>query len=171
MDEQWKPINGYEGIYEISNKGNIKRLFKKYPNGKLIKPQIDRDGYKRVCLCKNNHKKTFILHRLVAEDFIPNTSNLPVINHKDENKENNAVENLEWCSVAYNTAYGNGIEKRASKRRIPIRAIKGDSVLYFDSIREASETLNVSHGDISGCLAKAYGRKTLKGYRFEYARG
>lgn len=100
--EIWKDIKNYERFYQISNLGNIKN----YRN-KLLQPRINKSGYNRVILHKDKHGKEFLVHRLVAEAFIPNPNNLPCINHKDENKANNCVENLEWCTQKYNSNYGN----------------------------------------------------------------
>lgn len=168
MDERWKAIKDYEGLYEVSNKGNIRRICKKYSEGRPVKLQTDKDGYKRVCLCKDNKRKTWIVHRLVADAFIPNPNCFPAVNHKDENKENNNINNLEWCTVRYNNSYHDGAIKRAAKRCKPIKAIKSGIELKFNSIKDASASLNISHGDISGCLHGAYGRKTCKGYSFEF---
>lgn len=85
----------------IINTSTGKRKFKE----KILKPEITIDGYLRVVLCDAGVKKRVFVHRLVAEAFIPNPNNFPVINHKDENPLNNSVENLEWCTVAYNNAY------------------------------------------------------------------
>jgi hypothetical protein len=113
--ENWKSIEGYEGLYEISDVGQVRSLDKiiPYPNGskrlykgKIIKPAI-HNGYYAVTLHKNGFKKTLKIHRLVATHFIPNPQNLPCVNHKDENKLNNHVENLEWCTIKYNSNYGN----------------------------------------------------------------
>ena len=88
----WKNIKGYEGLYQVSNYGRVKSLHK---NGKIINGYIDGKGYMHVALSKNGKKKWFRMHRLVAQAFIPNHDNLPIINHKDENKLNNRVDNLE----------------------------------------------------------------------------
>lgn len=165
---EWRQIKGYEGLYEISEKGDVRRLCRKFKNGKLLKPQLDSDGYLRICLSKDNKKKTYIVHRLVAEAFIPNPMGHPVINHIDEVKTNNDFRNLEWCTVKYNTAYNDGIERRAVKRRIPIIAHKDGETRIFASIKEASEELDVNRTNIIGCLKNAYGRKTCKGITFEY---
>lgn len=169
--EEWRPIKGYENIYIVSNYGNVRRLYKKHPDGKPLKPVINKDGYYRVTLSNNGVTKMKLIHRLVAEAFIPNINNYPVINHKDEVKTNNNSDNLEWCTVKYNTNYGNGIEKRASKKRIPIKAIKDNQILYFKSIKEASLALELNHANVIGCLKGLYGRKTCKGYKFEYVEG
>lgn len=115
MKEIFKPIKGYEGLYEISNLGNVKSLSR---NGKgigkgksrketILKPQKNNVGYLFVCLCKNGIQKNFTIHRLVAEAFIPNPNNYTEVNHKDENKTNNYIDNLEWCTHKYNLNYGN----------------------------------------------------------------
>jgi hypothetical protein len=115
MDEIWKPIPGYEGYYEVSNTGKVRSLTrtvimkdgKPRPiKGRELKPKIN-NGYPTVNLSKNGTVKTIRIHRLVALTFIPNPDNLPIINHKDENKQNNNVNNLEWCTYEYNNNYGN----------------------------------------------------------------
>ena len=99
----WKDIQGYEGLYEVSNFGNVRSL--KFGKIKYLKPADDGNGYNHVILCKNGQKKHFRIHRLVANAFIDNPKNLPQINHKDENKLNNKVENLEWCNNKSNKRY------------------------------------------------------------------
>lgn len=100
--EEWKEVPGYEGLYEVSNTGNVRSLIK----NKIIKGFINRCGYRLVGLTKNGIFKRFQVHRLVAQAFIPNPDNLPQINHKDENPSNNMVDNLEWCDATYNINYG-----------------------------------------------------------------
>ncbi|MDE7425337.1 MAG: NUMOD4 motif-containing HNH endonuclease [Lachnospiraceae bacterium] len=117
MEEIWKDIKGYEGLYKISNFGNVKRL-QSYVNSclrnqtkvlrkeRILKQCTNSRGYNEVILSKNNihvHKR---IHKLVAEEFIPNTSNLPYINHIDGNKKNNCVDNLEWCTQSHNIREG-----------------------------------------------------------------
>ena len=104
----WKNIKGYEELYQVSNYGRVKSLRK---NGKIINGYIDGKGYMQVALSKNGKKKWFRIHRLVAQAFIPNHDNLPIINHKDENKLNNRVDNLEWCTTKYNNCYGTRIKR------------------------------------------------------------
>lgn len=125
-EEIFKDIKGYEGLYQISNFGNVKSLErdKIYPNGKIqpkkeqfLKPFINGGGYPTVRLCKKSKVKNYTVHRLVATAFIPNPDNLPCVNHKDENKQNNNVENLEWCSVAYNNNYGTRLERVSSSHK------------------------------------------------------
>ena len=104
-DEVWKDIRDYEGIYKISNKGKVKNRFDKILKAfdKHGKKKYDpRNDYKKIHLSKNNKIKTFSIHRLVAEAFIPNTKKLPQINHKNGIKNDNRVENLEWCTQRQN---------------------------------------------------------------------
>ena len=124
--EEWRDIPGYEGLYQASNFGKIRSLTKKIVqfngynysekkyNGKILKPSIVR-GYERVLLQDKGIKRNYFVHRLVAMTFIENPNNLPYINHKDENKLNNKVENLEWCTQSYNINYGNRNKKVREK--------------------------------------------------------
>ena len=114
MKEIWKDIKDYEGHYQVSNLSRVKSI--KFGKERILKPVTDRHGYSLVGLWKNNKQKTYKVHRLVAEAFIPNPYNLPQVNHKDENPLNNNVNNLEWCNSKYNCNFGTRIE-RISKRR------------------------------------------------------
>ena len=135
MNEEWKSIKGYEGLYEISNLGNVKSLSRMKINNRgyqktkerIAKPVKHNSEYYRVSLTNNNHeRKYFSIHRLVAEAFLPNPDNLPQVNHKDGNKTNNKVENLEWCSRSYNLqhAYDNGLKPTLKKLCIEIDKLK-----------------------------------------------
>lgn len=123
-EEIWKDIKRYEGQYQVSNFGRIKsldRFITQLNNGKLItrrypgkmfnlKPE-NKTGYVPAVLTKHNIAKYYLVHRLVAEAFIPNPDNLPQVNHKDENTSNNCVDNLEWCTNSYNVNYGSRNDK------------------------------------------------------------
>lgn len=109
--ETFLSVPGYEGYYEVSNRGNVKSLRR----GIILKPSL-RGAYLRVGLHVNKETKYFSIHRLVAMAFIPNPDNLPYINHKDEVKTNNCVENLEWCTAQYNNIYGTNIKRRVETR-------------------------------------------------------
>ena len=111
-DIEWKDIVGYEGLYQISNRGEVKKLKNNY----ILKKTLGNRGYYQLSLTKNGDRHTIRIHRLVAEAFIPNPLNLPQINHKDECKTNNYVDNLEWCTQAYNLDYKNGQKRRAKAR-------------------------------------------------------
>ena len=103
-EEIWCPIRGYEGIYEVSDQGRVKSIG--YGKERILRPGRNTCGYLLVGLRKNREQKWYLVHRLVAQAFIPNPDNLPQVNHKDENKTNNSVQNLEWCDRKYNCNYG-----------------------------------------------------------------
>lgn len=114
-EEEWRPIKGYEGLYEVSSFGRVRSLDRyvktgygsyRLHKGKVLSPGKDKDGYLSVHLFCNGKVHKRLVHRLVAQAFIPNPDNLPMINHKDEDKTNNSVDNLEWCTAKYNTNYG-----------------------------------------------------------------
>lgn len=164
MEEIWKDIEGYEGIYQVSNLGNVKTIYDNTHHKKvdrLLKQKFLKTGYKIVALSKMCKRKYFTVHRLVAKAFIPNTCNLPSINHKDENKSNNNVSNLEWCTIAYNNTYGS----HATCNNKPVLFMKGDKVINkFDSVIEASTCLNVDRTTISKILHHKL--KSWKGFTF-----
>lgn len=164
--EEWKDIDGYEGLYRISNLGNVSHYTKKsgWTNKKLT---LGTTGYLKVQLWKNNKSKTVNVHRLVAKAFIDNPSNLPFINHIDEDKTNNKVSNLEWCTHEYNCEYGTAKERSAFKRRKAIICI--DTGDIFSCAREASEKYNISRQGIASCCKGD--RKTCGGYHWEYIQG
>ena len=123
--EEWKNIKGFEGLYQVSNEGRVKSLQREitYKDGrkKIIKERILKNllsdlGYYHVMLSKNGVAKRYKVHRLVANEFIENPNNLPIINHKDENPKNNVVDNLEWCTQGYNVRYGTMIERGRQKQ-------------------------------------------------------
>lgn len=117
--ENWLPIAGYEGLYEVSDLGRVRSLVRRNNRWKpgVLKPRKDRRGYLHVRLYKDGKVKDMSVHRLVAEAFIPNPLNLETVNHKDENKQNNAGSNLEWMSVADNINYGTRNRRIAEARK------------------------------------------------------
>lgn len=117
--EIWKDIKGYEGKYQISNFGRVKSLPRNGTINKerILKTKLTKFGYERVYLRNKNTRTWFLIHRLVAMYFIPNPDNLPQVNHKDECKTNNHVENLEWCDGFYNQSYGTVNIRRVATRR------------------------------------------------------
>lgn len=124
--EIWKDVVGFEGLYQVSNLGRVRSLgHDAWHKGKVLKPHLDGMGhYYMVGLSRNSHTKHKLVHRLVAEAFIPNHNNYPQVNHKDENKTNNVAWNLEWCTNEYNINYNNGA---AMKRAIKTRYERYDS--------------------------------------------
>lgn len=144
--EVWKDVVGYEGFYQVSNKGNVYSVERKDSRGqrrggRILKPRYTRRSYIQVQLWKNGKSKNKYTHRLVAESFIPNPKGFLEINHKDENKSNNRVENLEWCTREYNNTYGTRIERIVQKKSKKVRAVnvKTGEVLTFNSVKEAEK--------------------------------
>ena len=157
MEEIWKDIEGYEGCYKISTKGNIQSTPRKGTKGGLIKPTEDKDGYLCVGLNKNNERKTFKVHRLVAMTFIQNKENLPEVNHKDENKSNNHVENLEWCNHDYNSNYGTRGERIGEALSVPVYSVDElGNVEYFNSKAEAQRITGIYASNILCAIRGEY---------------
>ena len=151
--EIWKDVVEYEGLYKVSNKGNVYSVGRKHARGvnrggRTLKPSYNSRGYLTVGLSKNGKPKSRTVHRLVAEAFIPNPYGLPQVNHRDEIKDNNNVENLEWCDARYNTNYGTRTERTSKK----VRAvnIKTGEVFTFNSTHDAGRK-----GYDQGSVAKA----------------
>ena len=134
--EIWKDIEDYEEYYQISNLGRIRNK----KESRILKPSKS-GGYYHISLRYGN-KKEMLIHRLVAKAFIPNPLNLSYVNHKDENKLNNNVENLEWCTAKYNNSYGKGALAR--NQRVIQYDLQGNAIKIWESIKEASEELGVS---------------------------
>lgn len=159
MNEIWKDIKDFEGLYQVSNFGNVKsvaRIVRRGTNFKpveerILKPCV-RNGYKHVMLSKNGKRVTGNIHRLVAQAFISNPNNLPCINHKDENPSNNCVSNLEWCTRSYNNSYNRLRERAAITKRKPILQfdLDGNFIKEWSHAREAAEVLGLNKRAIYG---------------------
>lgn len=164
MEEIWKDIEGFNGDYWVSNLGNVKSL--KRGNKRLLKPR-KQSGYYKVVLY-NNEKHEYAIHRLVATAFISNPDNLPQVNHKDENKANNRVDNLEWCTQEYNVNYGTGNKKRARSKSKKVLQFKPDGtfVKEWKSTMDVQRNLGFEHANISRCCRNI--RKTAHGYLWKY---
>ncbi len=163
MQEIWKDVQGYEGLYQVSNLGKVKSFRGSCKFGKpkelLLKPTLINSGYGVVTLYSNEKRKKFQIHRLVATAFIPNPMNLPCVNHKDENKLNNSVENLEWCTYEYNNNYGTARIRTSYTQSTPIeqKTLEGYPLATYQSIRIASTLLNVRYGTIKEWCANGIG--------------
>lgn len=170
--EIWKPVIGYEGFYEVSNLGRLRSVDKyikgkgnsiRLKKGKILKSQITKIGYLLVVLTKDKKIKGQYVHRLVAEAFIPNPTNLPCVNHKNECKTDNRIENLEWCTYGYNINYGTRnekVSKALTKPKKPIKSklkpvykysLDGKLIATYLSISEAARQTGISKGNISQC--------------------
>ena len=146
-EEIWCPIKGYECQYEVSDQGRVRSL--KSGKERILKPGSDKYGYLQVGLYKNGEKKMCKVHRLVAQTFIPNPDNLTEVNHKDEDKINNKVSNLEWCDRKYNINYGTRTD-RCSKQVIQFTK-DGVFVREWKSTKDVERNLGYFHNNISNC--------------------
>ena len=185
MEEIWKDIKGFEGRYQISNYGNVKSL--RYCGRNEIRnlvPKVNNKGYEWVELIVNGKKNYRQIHRLVAEAFIPNTNNDPIVNHKDENPRNNRVDNLEWCDYKYNSRYYINLHRndpnnksfigRASgtfgayKHKRPIAQIDkdGNIVKVWDYVEQVARIGKMSSSSVIRCCNGQ--RKTAYGYTWHY---
>ena len=159
--EVWKDVPGYEGLYQVSNLGNVMR------DGKKLSPGIGSHGYPSVVLSKGGKTKPYCVHRLVALSFIPNPNNFKCVNHKDENRNNNRVENLEWCSYRYNNAYGTRRVREITTKSRQVEQLKnGVLIKVWSSTRDAHK-----HGFISGCISLCCNGKrgSQKGYEWQWS--
>ena len=166
--EEWRDIKDYEGLYQISSEGKVKSL--KWGKERILKGKKTPNGYLHVCLCKNGKLVWKRVHRLVAEAFLPNPQNLLEVNHKDECKENNHVENLEWCDRKYNCNYGTRNQRRAekqSKRVDQIDKVTGEIVHQWESTKECGRN-GFSQGDVAACARGEL--KQYKGFIWKYIR-
>jgi hypothetical protein len=156
--EQWKDIKNYEGLYEISSIGNVKR------GDRYLKPRFSHNGYYRIGLCKNSKQKWFQVHRLVAEAFIENPENKNQVNHKDGNKINNDINNLEWMTNSENIKHAYDVLGFINPLKKKVKLTKGDEVLYFDSGMEAAKHFGLSKDAFHSCR---HSKCKMKGYDLE----
>lgn len=173
MEEIWKDIKGYEGLYEISNLGNVK-------SSKILKKELCKNGYFRIKLFKNGKGKRFLIHRLVAIAFIPNQDDKPQVNHRDGNKQNNNVNNLEWVTSKENNIHAHraGLNKGSfgmlgKKGKLNKRAkiinqydLDGNFIKSWHGYYEIQRELNINISNIVACCKKR--RKKAKGYIWKY---
>lgn len=170
--EVWKDINGFEGLYQVSNLGRVKSMARKVVFGydseyqtseKILSPHTAR-GYKQVMLSQNGIRYYRQIHRLVAEAFIPNPNNYPIINHKNEIRDDNRVENLEWCTHTYNLAYNGNRAKKSKSRMRPILQydLQGNLIAEYAGGVEAEKVTGISRKSISRAVTGSI--KTSNGY-------
>ena len=170
-EEIWKDIFGYEGLYQVSDKGRVKSIG--YGKERILKSFINKKGYIRVCIFKNGERKNYSIHRLVAQAFLSNPDNLPQVNHKDENQSNNNLENLEWCTAKYNHNYGTHNQRVAEKttngkcsKPVLQYTKDGKFVKEWKSTKDVQRNLGYGHSSISVCcLGK---QKSAYGFIWKY---
>ena len=165
--EEWRDIEGYEGLYQVSNLGRVKSIV----TNKFLIPYDTGFGYLSVKI----HNKNLKVHRLVAKAFIPNPDNLPCVNHKSEIRSENYVDNLEWCDYKYNNNYCTLNKRKADtqtngKHSKPVCQLTLDNKLVkeWPSVAEVERTLGYNHSNIVSCCNGTYGFKTAYGYKWEY---
>ena len=178
MEEVWKDVVGYEGKYQVSNKGRVRsserevsclRGQKRKVDGRILALIPCTNGYMSVHLSVENKSKIKLVHRLVADAFLPNPNNYPEVNHRDEVRHNNKVDNLEWCTKKYNIHYGNAIQKIKDSRKVrPVNqyGLDGTFIKRWDNILDAGKGMGVNHSSIIRvCKGKQH---TCKGFKWEY---
>ncbi len=175
--EIWKDIPGFENLYQASNKGNIRSLnYRNTGKVQVLKPIIRDNGYLQVALWKEKKVVYCRIHRLIALTFLENPNNLPEVNHIDENKSNNRVENLEWCTRKYNINYGTHNERvsksnkgrklsEESKKKISKPVICLELNRLFNSATEAADALGCTQANVSFVIKNGY---KCRGLTFKY---
>lgn len=176
--EIWKDVVGYEGFYQVSNKGNVRSVDRevkcsnstRFYKGKTLSPCIDDKGYARVLLAIAGRHKSCQVHRLVATAFLDNENNLPEINHKDENPMNNCVDNLEWCSKVYNLEYGTGRERSIQSHKIAVQQLDldGNVIAEFDGVNSAARSIGKPNDATAITKCCSGTRRTAHGYIWRY---
>ena len=177
--EIWKKVDGYPN-YEVSNLGNVRSLnYHREGESKILKTSLNNKGYLYITLCKEGKTKRYFVHRLVAQAFLDNPNNLPQVNHKDEDKTNNHVSNIEYCDAKYNMNYGTRIDRQKQNTinkqgkecnySKPINQYSKDNVFIkrWDCASDVKRELGFSNSNICLCLRGK--RKSCGGYIWKYA--
>lgn len=179
MEEIWKEVKYFEDYYEVSNMGRVRSIDRYVEHkrhgvvlrkGNILKQYTDSGGYKYVNLHKDGKRKIYLVHRLVADAFIPNPNNYPCVNHKDENKTNNRVDNLEFCTQKYNTNYGTCIQRRAEKKSKPVLQYTKDGkfVNEYPSMIEAERHTGIFSVHISKCCNNKPHHRSAGGFIWKF---
>lgn len=194
MTELWKDIQGYEGLYQVSNLGRVRSAdhtttferggvkMSATRKGRVLTPIIRRHGYLGVILYgKGGHStrnfKCFSIHRLVAEAFVDNPEGYGEVNHLDERKTNNRADNLEWCDRKHNVNYGTTQARRSEKlvnstnrsKRVIQRTLTGETVTIWPSMAEIQRQTGYSAGNVCNCCQRKNGKTSAYGYSWSYA--
>lgn len=186
MEEVWKDIRGYEGLYQVSNLGNVRSL--NYGHRGITRnlvPKVNNRGRPWVELAKDGRRKALLIYRLVAIEFIPNENNYPEVNHKDENVFNNRADNLEWCTRKYNIDYSFGLHperrskvdrslhktgrKNENRKNLKVEQLDmdGNVIREWPNARSVFNSTGMSDWSISECCRG--NRKKAYGFRWRYA--
>ena len=195
--EEWRDVEGYEGTYQVSNEGNGRSLDRIVQmknrwgtltevtkKGKILKKNLYPNGYEFFSFYKNGELKQLLVHRVVAKAFIPNPNNYPEVNHKDECKTNNTVDNLEWCTHQYNNVYnekhikiGRQLHNRIDMSKIVYQYKNGILTNTYPSVSEAARQNNIAVSNIIQCCnggfflkGKWINKNTVKGCQYSYTK-
>lgn len=172
MEEEWRIIDGFDGKFLISNRGRIMDMdYHNKGEKKEIKPYLIR-GYPTVTFFYKKKRYPFRVHRLVAMAFVPNPQNFPYVNHKDETRNNNNVDNLEWCTQKYNNTYGTAIQRAVTKRKKPVEQYTTDGayIATHDSALDAALSLGYKKDYRSLITRSCKGKSgVILGYIWKYA--
>lgn len=168
--EIWKDIKNYDGIFQVSNMGRVRSIGRYckhgdhvyFRHGKILTLCKRKSGYFKVTLQTDNHRKDLPIHRLVAEAFIPNPNNLNTVNHKDGNKANNTVENLEWLSYSDNTKHAHQTDLNRNHKHVKCVELG----IVFDSLRDVAKYFNCSRDTVEDHIAHKRQSRILGDYRF-----
>lgn len=173
MEEIWKDVKGYEGLYQVSNSGRVKSFWKSWvsrgENEHIMHPSNTRGYYYVKLRGRDGKDESFPVHRLVAIAFIPNPTGLRCVNHKDENKKNNMVENLEWCTPEYNFAYGTARLRQGISYGKPVQQLTADKIWIasYTSAETAGYINGIDPSSIHKCCKGK--RKTAGKYVWRYS--
>lgn len=176
--EKWKPVKDFEGLYEVSDKGRVRSVPRTIQRkgggtmtykGKVLKPDVTKQGYLKVYLSKNSKKKNCLVHRLVAEAFIPNPKGYEQVNHKNTDKADNAVSNLEWTTNLQNYVHAekNGLRPANLRaKRVAQYTLDGKLVAEYESLSRCSKATGIKDSRIGDVC---HGRRhTAHGYKFKF---
>ena len=181
--EVWKPVKGYEGIYEVSDHARVRSLDRiarsKHRNGKsftrkvkghIITQRVNNNGYMTVRLSKDGESKIHLVHRLVAVAFVPNPYELPFVNHKDDTPKNNMPDNLEWCTNQYNVTYNNiQYRAKATRRKAVVQMTLDDKfVAEYESTHDAARKTGFHQGNIAGACRGQHNLLNVYGFHWKY---
>lgn len=161
--KNWKPVVGYEGLYEVSFSGEVRGVKRQGSSGAILRPGKRKDGYLQVHLRKGGKGKPWLVHRIVALAFLNEVEGKNYVNHIDGNRSNNAVENLEWCTAQENTQHSHDVLKKNTRSVLCV-----ETNTIYPSIRNAARSIDYDDATIQRICAGKGRSKTAKGYHWRY---